>query len=328
MGESRDTHATDVAGKTVAEKADSSSIGARRADSLAGSLLGPIFFFWPYEASVEELSVGTLVDAKYRIQARLGTGAQAFVYEAVNEALGKAVVLKIARAGRPLADKGLLVEGRALARLTHPHVPGVYDLGNLENGTPYLVLQRLPGSTLRELFATQRLSLHQQLSVASQVLGALHAVSSAGMVHRDVKPENVLVDLCSSGLIATLIDFGVATAAGSPSKTFVGTPLYAAPELLSGSHLDGRADLFSLGVVLFEGITGALPFAGRSVNELLFAVLQGHEPVRQLCPSCPDELAEIVERSLSFAPDRRYPTALAMLDALRRTVDGRTSGAS
>jgi eukaryotic-like serine/threonine-protein kinase len=262
---------------------------------------------------------------RYRIRRLLGRGGAAVVFLATDPIIEREVALKTLR-----VDPGaegveerralFLREVRAVGRLRHPGIVTVYDVGDApEHGLIYIAMEYVDGNSLRELIAGgARFPQAQAVALAIAVAEALDYAHFQGVVHRDVKPANLLV---TSGGDVKITDFGVAkldlfdfTFGGRP----VGTPYYMSPELIRGRAVDARSDLFSLGLVLFELLTGQRPFAGRSILEVSEALLEQSTPdPSALCPGLPAGLCEVVITCLAKAPEDRFPTCGELARALR-----------
>jgi len=273
---------------------------------------------------------GTLFAGRYRIEARLGTGGHGEVYLGRHEVLGRRIALKLLHP--PLhADPKLLArfrrEARAASRIKHPNIPHVHDFSYTDEGRPYMVMDHVPGRTLtRELCDGGPLSLPRCLAILAQVASALEAARLAGVIHRDLKPDNImLTEGARPGQEQVMVlDFGLAKimASGSMDLTtegsFQGTPEYIPPELIEAKELDHRADLYSLGVVAFEMLAGRPPFEGS-----LMTVLNGHLDRSPPAPSeasgradIPEALDRLVLRCLAKDPAVRHGTAGEVAAAL------------
>ncbi len=268
--------------------------------------------------------------AHYRILAELGRGGQATAYKAEDLRLTRLVVVKILLpdlAATDAARRRFDREARLCSALDHPNICAVYDLGEAE-GLCYLVMQYVEGPTLKQLVGGRPLEILSALSIAIQIADALVAAHAHGIVHRDVKPTNVIVN--PSGQVKVL-DFGLAKMLhGAPSDrrgldesvTELGVPYgslgYGSPEQVSGDRVDHRTDVFSLGVVLYEMVAGEGPFRGRNRMEVLRAVVHDTpRSITELNPLAPPPLGRILERALAKNPADRFPTMVAMRDELK-----------
>ena len=272
---------------------------------------------------------GTRIAGKYLVHRLLGLGGTSAVYEAEHLALGRRVAIKVldARYGRR-ADvlARVLREARAAGSVRHANIADVYDVGSLEGERPYLVMEFLDGDSLDAWLQRGLLPIASVLEIGRQVLAGLAALHKTGVIHRDVKPHNiVLVPGTMGGLVVKLVDFGiskpVAQTAASPSITLegqlIGTPHYMAPEQLRAEEIDARVDVYAVGVLMYEAITRELPFDRPSLPELSAAVLRDSFPKpRVLRPDCPEALEGIVLRAMSRDREARFPDARSMADAL------------
>ncbi len=262
---------------------------------------------------------------RYRILGRLGAGGMGTVYKAEDPQLGRVVALKLPRFDGPAHDVARRVqrfqrEARAAAQIWHPHVCPIHDVGEHE-GQPFVVLAYIEGQSLAERLATGRFEdPAQAVDLARQLLDALDAVHAHGIVHRDLKPGNVMLD--RSGR-AVLMDFGLARPEldGEHLTTdgmVVGTPSYMAPEQAAGDaeHIGPRTDLYALGVVLYQMLTGRLPFEGPALTVLAKIVHEAPPALSALRPDVDPILEEILLKALAKEPERRYQTAREFAAAL------------
>jgi tetratricopeptide (TPR) repeat protein len=253
---------------------------------------------------------------RYRVLRRLGQGGMGAVYEAHDPVLDRSVALKFLPPG---LDDGtrLLEEARAASALDHPCIGTVYEVGEDASGHSFIAMASYPGGTLRDRLGSGPLPVEDAVRIGVQVADALDAAHARGIVHRDVKPENLLFD--ETGRIK-VVDFGIARMAADEGRpgTTGGTVAYMSPEQVEGGPADGRSDLFALGVVLFEMLTGERPFRGGDRAALLAAIVEGQAPdPRSLRPELEPALASVVARALSREPGDRYPTGKALAVALR-----------
>lgn len=270
----------------------------------------------------------SLVDGRYAPLRLLGRGGMGSVYEARDLRLGRTVALKLLHVRDERTVSRVSREARAQARVQHTNVCAVYDAG-VREGQSYVVMEYLPGQPLH--VALPHLSLPDKLHIARQVAEALHAAHRLGVVHRDVKPSNVMVERREEGRWhATMTDFGLARGPGDPegpSATggVLGTPAYMPPEQARGrgGPLDPRADVYGLGALLYHLLTGAPPFSGDNVERILLRVLH-EEPVapRRRCPSLPRPLETLTLQCLCKDVNGRYASARAVSEDLRRYLRG------
>jgi serine/threonine-protein kinase len=270
------------------------------------------------------LPVGTLVGAKYAIKRVLGTGGNGAVYEGEHTAIGHRVAIKVARLSqkeRALALARFSREARICGSLRHPNVGQVYDVGELEDGSPYMVMELQEGRSLADVFDEMQLPIVALVGIARQLLAGLAAAHAAGVVHRDIKPDNVMIVRDVKGdVMVKLVDFGISMTmrtdvdGGTTGEdVIIGSPDYMAPEQFRGAAIDVRTDLYAVGVLLYEGITGRLPFSGESMADLLISVFQDKvEPPSALRADCPPELEGVVLAAMSRDPGLRPQSAELM----------------
>jgi len=274
-----------------------------------------------------------LIAGKYRLGRMIGSGAFGRVHEAENVALRRVVAMKILTSTSPDAARRMRREARVLAGLHHANICDVYDVGELDDGRPFIVLERLRGETLAARLARERrLSLEKVVQIFTQVLSALQAAHGAGVIHRDLKPANVflaeevgcppIVKLVDFGLAKDLLDEGSSTALG----TRCGSPSHMSPEQLRGDPLDGRSDLFAVGIMLFESLAGGHPFYASTIVEIATRILRAPAPsLRRARPSLPGWIEEVVLGALQKEPEWRFDSAAQMQRALLATESWRQS---
>ena len=265
----------------------------------------------------------------YEIVQRIGAGGMGVVFEGRDTRLDRAVALKLlpeAWSRDPQARRRLLREAKAASALDHPNICALHDLGETGDGRIYLVLGYYEGTTLARRIEAGPLPVDEAAGIAVQTARGLRHAHAAGVVHRDVKPSNLL--LTRSGEVK-ILDFGIAKVAEATGLTVglhsPGTPAYMAPEQVRGEPADERVDVWALGAVLYEMLTGRRPFGGESVQTQIYALLNREaEPLRELRPEVPDALARVVERALAKDPDARYSSVAAMLADLAPGEGGGT----
>ncbi|MCA9605174.1 MAG: protein kinase [Myxococcales bacterium] len=269
--------------------------------------------------------VGRIVGKKYRVERQIGEGGMGAVYEAEHIHTKRRVALKVLldERSRPTDAARFMREARAASQIGHPGIVEVLDAG-YEGGRPYVALELLEGQTLEDALDEGELTLAQLRDVMLQVLDALHAAHEAGIVHRDIKPENIFLCEGPEGLRAKLLDFGIAkTVEGVDTKltvtgTVMGTPAYMSPEQAKGDVVDRRADLWSVGAMLFRAVVGHPPFRADNYNILIARILtQDPPPIRERHPTLPEGFAAAIESGLVRKPEARVETALAMAALLR-----------
>lgn len=265
---------------------------------------------------------------KYDVIEVLGRGGMGVVYRAVDRQIGREVAVKTLTQG-VAGDREMLArfyeEGRKTGRLNHAHIVTVYDLGE-DNGIPYIVMERVEGDSLDKIIARDvPLSMMDRLRIIEETCSALGYAHSNNVIHRDVKPANIFVQPDGK---AKLLDFGIARLERrsqdiSLTRTghIIGTVPYMAPERLRDKMIDGRSDIFSMGVVLHQLITGQLPFSGEDYVLMQMILHEPHPPLSNFCSNCPEGLQDIVDRALAKSVDMRYQTAEEMAADLRSLIE-------
>lgn len=258
---------------------------------------------------------------RYQIRSPIGEGAFSVTYRAVDNALQRDVAIKVLReqyAAHEGFDSRFEREARAAARISHPNVIPVYDYGR-QGTLPYIVMQFVDGPNLKEYVREEGpLTTEEAINFARQILDGLAAIHDEDIIHRDVKPQNVLID---EGMQAKITDFGVAFVTLDPGLTetgmAVGTAAYMAPEQASGEAVGPPADLYAVGVILYELLTGRLPFPGENPVQVMYRhVNEMPEPPRSLNRGVPLSVEAVVLRALAKDPRDRFPDARTMRNAL------------
>jgi serine/threonine protein kinase/Flp pilus assembly protein TadD len=268
----------------------------------------------------------------YRIHAKLGEGGMGAVYRAEDLTLGRDVALKFLpsdTAADPQARKRLLKEAQAASRLNHPNIATIYEVNATEN-SPFISMELVTGETLKQILLHAALTPEQFVSTARQIAEGLQEAHRSGVYHRDIKPGNVMLDSRSR---VKILDFGLAElarherAAGETEETFAtrastqnatgGTVPYMSPEQLRGEPVDARSDIFSFGVLLYECLTGRVPFQGETSIDILYAILRApYMPLRTLVPQIDPEWEKLIDRCLAKSPAQRFASMEEVLKEL------------
>ena len=266
--------------------------------------------------------IGKRLDGRYLIQSLVGVGGMANVYRGVDEKTGNAIAVKVLK--EEFLDNEELVrrfknESKAISILDHPNIVKVYDV-SVTDRLQYIVMEYVDGITLKE-YLKQRggaLTWKETVHFATQVLGALQHAHSKGIIHRDVKPQNIM--LLADGSIK-MMDFGIARFSRAQSQTVsdkaIGSVHYISPEQAKGDKTDARTDLYSVGVMLYEMLSGRLPFDGDgAVSIAIMQISNKAKPLAQVAPNVPEGLRQITEKAMEKDPAKRYQSAQEMLDAI------------
>jgi eukaryotic-like serine/threonine-protein kinase len=275
------------------------------------------------------IRVGVVVDNKYRVEEMVGQGGMGAVFRAWDLRLERSVAIKVVRADLLAAPESRVRfrrESMMVARLQHPAIVTVFDYGSLKDGSAFLVMEYVPGEDLRRLLKREGpLATGRVTSLLSGIAGGVEAAHKAGIFHRDLKPENIL--LPESGIGPKVVDFGVAkmTDAAGPGTTtltaggtIVGTPAYMAPEQLRGGTVDGRADVFSLGVMTYEMLTGRLPFGGGSFIDIAMKQSEAETSLDTRGLALP--IADVLKGALALDREGRPQSPMALAAELTRAA--------
>lgn len=288
--------------------------------------------------------LGMVVEGRYKIQSVIGQGSAGTVYKAVQELIGREVAIKVLHDYLVSDDefiKRFRQEAKASSRLSHPNIITIYDFGVIPEGDrPYIAMDLLIGTPLSDLLAqVERISLDEAIPIFVQVCSALGEAHRQGVVHRDVKPENiVLVERSGQNLFPIVVDFGIAriveesdAAKITRTGTVCGSPTYMSPEQCTSSKVDHRSDIYSLAVVIYETLTGDVPFhSDELVRVMAMHLSDPPKPLNQVKPGLifPDALEECVYRALAKNPDQRYQSMEEFAEALEASVKKPEKGAA
>src|SRR5947199_778983 len=260
---------------------------------------------------------------RYVITVKLGRGAMGVVYKALDTTIWRTVALKTMRLDVHGLDAQEMVrrfqnEARAAGVLNHPNIVTIYDAGE-QDGIFYIAMEFIEGTTLHEVLAEQRvLATDEVLQLTRQICRGLDYAHSNGIVHRDIKPANIMIT--GNGTVK-IMDFGIAKSGGQVTNTgqVLGTPNYMAPEQVKGRQLDGRSDLFSLGVILYEMLTGEKPFVGQNVTTIIYKIVnENPTSPRDLDVTVHPGLSAVVIKALAKSPDDRYQTGAELMNDLEK----------
>jgi non-specific serine/threonine protein kinase len=294
----------------------------------------------PLLAPPSPFGPGAMLEGKIRIEGVLGEGGMGTVYRGVHVALERPVAVKLIRPSlvrMPGAVERLRREALAVARLRHPNVVAVYDFGSSEATGAYIVMEYVDGETLADVLAREKpMRLAAADELLAQIAAAAHAAHEVGVVHRDLKPQNILLEKGAAPRVKVL-DFGVAklleAQPAGPASTvdgvFIGTPLYGSPEQANGTGCDARSDVYALGCILYEMVAGRPPFVGPGVQRILAQhASERPEPPSRLNDTLPEWLDAVVMRALDKSPEKRFQTAAGLAEALTARIGGeaRTTG--
>ncbi|MBW2308677.1 MAG: CHAT domain-containing protein [Deltaproteobacteria bacterium] len=264
---------------------------------------------------------------RYEVVREVGRGAMGIVYEARDPLIERKVALKVIRLDLlngegdvSLSRKRFFSEAKAAGKLSHPNIVTVYDMFE-DSETAYIAMEFIEGDSLSRLSSPERLPVEKVLDITLQICSALECAHEQGIVHRDIKPSNILVTPRGQVKVA---DFGVArlpTSDMTKSGVMVGTPSYMSPEQVSSKYVDGRSDLFSLGVVLYEQLAGVRPFKGDDVYTTIMKIMH-HDPppILEQRKDLPEDLDQVIRRALAKSPDERYASASRMAEDIARVL--------
>jgi eukaryotic-like serine/threonine-protein kinase len=281
-------------------------------------------------AGQSEISSGTMLDDRYRVDELLSVGGMGAVYAGTHVLLQKRVAIKVLRSELPHAH--LMVdrfhrEAIAASAIGHENIVEVTDMGLLPSGLAYLVMELLEGQSLREVMKAENpMAVDRACRILCEILGGLGAAHQAGIVHRDLKPDNIFIARRKKREVVKILDFGVSLLKRpnvpdtrlTSTGVIVGTPRYMSPEQAKGEqNLSGAVDIYAAGVVLYEMLTGQLPYFGENYNVIVHEIMGGKwKPLETRRPDVPREVCAVVRRAMALAPGDRYATAEDMVAAL------------
>lgn len=275
------------------------------------------------------LEKGYVVSNRYKILETIGKGGMAIVYKANDLKLGRDVTFKVLKSDY-IGDEAFInrfsTEARAAAQLAHTNIVNVYDVGN-DGDIYYIVMEYIDGYTLKELiYKNAPLDNRLACDIAMQIAAGLENAHAHGVIHRDIKPENILLTKIGGKLTAKVTDFGIAKANSleNTQGDYMGSVHYFSPEQAKGENVDQRSDIYSLGIVIYEMVTGTIPFEGESALDLAMKHIKSPIPdPRMVNPKVAPEIVEIIKKACAKEPKNRYQSARAMGQALKNVYEGK-----
>ncbi|MCM8899775.1 Stk1 family PASTA domain-containing Ser/Thr kinase [Caldicoprobacter algeriensis] len=270
--------------------------------------------------------LGRILGGRYELEEKIGSGGMAIVYKARCHLLKRHVAVKVLRP-ELVEDEEFVArfkrESQAAASLSHPNIVNIYDVGE-ENGIYYIVMEYIKGKTLKEYIREKgKLDWEEAVRIAIQICSALKHAHKNGIIHRDIKPQNILV---SEDGTVKVTDFGIARAVTSATVTMAGANVmgsvhYFSPEQARGGHVDAKSDLYSLGIVLYEMVTGTVPFEGdTAISVALKHIQEKVKPPGELNPDIPKSLQDVIEKAIEKDQNKRYQSAGEMIKDLQRVL--------
>jgi serine/threonine protein kinase len=287
---------------------------------------------------VGQINPGLIVAGRYRLLRKLGQGGMGTVWSARNELIDREVAIKMMRpeaAANPVSLQRFFTEAKASGRLRHPNITEIFDLGQAEDGSPFLVLELLTGEALDSVLRrVPTLAPVQTLLLGRAVASGLNVAHAKGIIHRDLKPANVFLhrDPITLDVIPKILDFGISKVTGpeavdhhaTHTGTVVGSPTYMSPEQARGvSDIDARADIWSLAVLMYKCLTGRAPFNAANYNALMVAIMtEPHPPIQKFAPGVPKSVSDIVDECLRKDRNERIQSAKAFVERIDRALLG------
>lgn len=277
-----------------------------------------------------QLEKGQVISDRYKIVEIIGKGGMAIVYKANDLKLGRDVTFKVLKSDF-IEDKGFIkrfnTEAKAAAQLAHTNIVNVYDVGN-DGDIYYIVMEYIDGFTLNELiYKKAPLSNNLVCDIAMQIAAGLENAHAHGVIHRDIKPENILLTKVGGKLVAKVTDFGIAKANSleTTQSDYMGSVHYFSPEQAKGDDVDQRSDIYSLGIVLYQMVTGVIPFEGNSALDLAMKHIKAPIPdPRNINPDVSPEIIDIIKKACAKESKNRYQNARAMYNALKNAMEGKS----
>lgn len=278
--------------------------------------------------------IGNVLDGRYRLDSLIGEGGMGDVYRATHVHLDTEFAVKLLKpefVANETAIKRFRLEAKAAGRIHHPNAVRVTDFGVTPERVVFLVMELVQGQSLRLMIRNEgTLEATRSVNIVRQVCAAVDAAHRGGVIHRDLKPDNILIEALTNAERVKVLDFGIAKLREAKTDTFltqagtiIGTPQYMSPEQCMGNPLDPRSDIYSIGVLLYEMLTGEVPFDGESTIQVVYNQLHlMPRPVRELVPAIPEPVAQVIMRALEKEPDKRQSSASQLSEELKRALSG------
>src|SRR5574341_620695 len=280
-----------------------------------------------------ETLIGTILDGRYRLDSLIGVGGMGDVYRATHVHLDTEFAVKLLKpefVANQTAIKRFRLEAKAAGRIHHPNAVRVTDFGVTPERIVYLVMELVKGESLRGMMRNEgKLDYLRTVNIVRQVCGAVDAAHRGGVIHRDLKPDNILIEIVHNTERVKVLDFGIAKLREAKTDAFltqagtiIGTPQYMSPEQCQGKTLDPRSDIYSIGILLYEMLTGEVPFDGESTLQVVYNQLHASpRPLMELSPHVPAQLAKVIMRALEKEPDQRPSSAIQFSDELKHSIE-------
>jgi len=284
--------------------------------------------------------IGTVLDGRYRLDKLIGEGGMGDVYRATHVHIDTEFAVKLLKpefVANQTAIKRFRLEAKAAGRIHHPNAVRVTDFGVTPERIVYLVMELVQGHSLRSLMRNEKkLDYIRAVRIVLQICGALEAAHRGGVIHRDLKPDNILIEKVHDTERVKVLDFGIAKLKETKTDAFltqagtiIGTPQYMSPEQCQGKPLDPASDIYSIGILLYEMLSGTVPFDGESVLQVVYDQLHAQpRPLREISPDTPEPLAQVVMRALEKEPAQRQSSAIQLSDELKQAVEMAGEGGS
>lgn len=276
--------------------------------------------------------IGVVLDGRYRLDSLIGVGGMGDVYRATHVHIDNEFAVKLLKpefVADQTAIKRFRLEAKAAGRIQHPNAVRVTDFGVTPEKIVYLVMELVQGISLRQLIRSEKkIDVLRTINIVRQVCGAVEAAHRSGVIHRDLKPDNIIIELHQNTERVKVLDFGIAKLREAKSDNFltqagtiIGTPQYMSPEQCQGLQLDPRSDIYSIGIILYEMLTGTVPFDGESTLQVVYNQLhQFPKPILEMSPNISELLAAVIMRALEKEPGDRQSSALELSEELKQAV--------